>query len=257
MGTCECVLGILESTNLCREILIPSDKCWERGLKIPYHTWLKKVVCVLGKSEISLCVLGKSCVCWETLNVQFEHHTNWVKCLWLLITGTKTTSVYDYNRCFFFSNETWTPVEIPHAEMCQKRFKCVQLVLACARSCSNLLNFNFDGMTSVFVVQISLEIHRLHKVPKFRRLSWLFLQSLVRTSASSTVRTVGVSNPPCFPLPPSHFLPSPSASSGPRITILWIRHISINTSPPMRFESSPANTMVCDLLLIPMRLSAR
>ena len=63
-GTCECVLGILKPTNLC----------WERGLKIHPHTWLKKVVCVLGENEISLCILGKSCVYWEILNVQFERH---------------------------------------------------------------------------------------------------------------------------------------------------------------------------------------
>jgi hypothetical protein len=75
-------------------------------------------------------------------------------------------------------------------------------------------------------------------------------------SAGLTVRTVGVLNPPCFLLPPSHFLPSPSTSCSLHITILWIQHTFINISLPIHFEYCPANAMAYNLLLIPMHFSA-
>ncbi|KAJ7697086.1 hypothetical protein B0H14DRAFT_2649996 [Mycena olivaceomarginata] len=93
--------------------------------------------------------------------------------------------------------------------------KPAQLVLTCAWSCSNLLNFNFDGMTSVFAVQISLESSeiscartKLHKSAERR--SDYFRKVLYKCNSTSRTRDGLRSG-----LIPTHFNPIFGAVSPP------------------------------------------
>ncbi|KAJ7718479.1 hypothetical protein B0H14DRAFT_2643345 [Mycena olivaceomarginata] len=93
--------------------------------------------------------------------------------------------------------------------------KPAQLVLTCAWSCSTLLNFNFDGMTSVFAVQISLESSEISRSTKLHK---SVARIIFAKSCTSATRR-----------------------SSPRLEILWIQHTPINTFPPVHFKFSPEN----------------
>ncbi|KAJ7820559.1 hypothetical protein B0H14DRAFT_2599858 [Mycena olivaceomarginata] len=92
--------------------------------------------------------------------------------------------------------------------------KPAQLVLTCAWSCSNLLNFNFDGMTSVFAVQISLESSEISRSTKLHksaeRRSDYFSKVLYECNSTSRKRDGLRSG-----LIPTHFNPYFGAVSPP------------------------------------------